>query len=162
MNKDMDISNSCDKITESDYKNIIYGLASPYEKIHERDNILHYIHDADNLSNSEVVEFESYKELFEDGVFYERLKQDLKLLSYNEIENWITSPVLNELSNQDNDIDCIIKKQRREELDLDNDGIVDRIDIDDTRNAVQDVKDQSIVKHHTSKESSRSTHQLKR
>ncbi|EAD2321927.1 hypothetical protein AP105_15330, partial [Listeria monocytogenes] len=41
------------------------------------------------------------------------------------------------------------------ELDLDNDGVVDRIDIDDNRNAVQNVADLNIVGNDTSKEVSR-------
>lgn len=40
-----------------------------------------------------------------------------------------------------------------EEKDLDNDGIPDRIDIDDNRNEVQDVSDLSLVGNRTSKSS---------
>lgn len=45
--------------------------------------------------------------------------------------------------------------ENTKELDLDNDGVVDRIDIADSKNAVQTVADLNIVGNDTSKEVSR-------
>ncbi|MCI1591214.1 hypothetical protein [Heyndrickxia oleronia] len=45
--------------------------------------------------------------------------------------------------------------QRTKKRDLDNDGVPDRIDIDDTRNSVQTVSDLNIVKNMASKETAR-------
>jgi len=91
--------------------------------------------------------YSSYKELFNNR-YKSSFKNNLKYMNFNSIEREIGRDHLIKVFQDDKELKKL-KEQHKKELDLDNDGIPDRIDIDDTRNSVQTVKDLSSVKNST-------------
>ncbi len=100
-----------------------------------------------------TVEFPSYERLFE-SKYKQRFQKNLAAIQPKEIEKRLGSDTLDQTVKRDRELrDSYL--QRTKERDLDNDGVPDRIDIDDTRNSVQTTSDLGIVKNMASKETGR-------
>lgn len=100
-----------------------------------------------------TVEFPSYERLFE-SKYKQRFQKNLAAIQPKEIEKRLGSDTLDQTVKRDRELrDNYL--QRTKERDLDNDGVPDRIDIDDTRNSVQTTSDLDIVKNLASKETGR-------
>lgn len=100
-----------------------------------------------------TVEFPSYERLFE-SKYKQRFQKNLAAIQPKEIEKKLGSDTLDQTVKRDQELrDSYL--QRTKERDLDNDGVPDRIDIDDTRNSVQTTSDLGIVKNMASKETGR-------
>lgn len=101
----------------------------------------------------QTIEFPSYQTLFE-AKYKNRFLKNLSAIKPNELQKKLGKDTLEVVAKGDHEIKAkyteIIK-----EVDLDNDGVPDRIDIDDTKNSVQTVADLDIVKNLTSKETSK-------
>lgn len=100
-----------------------------------------------------TIEFPSYERLFE-SKYKQRFLKNIAAIQPREIEKKLGSETLNQATRRDRDL----RERYLEsinERDLDNDGVPDRIDIDDTRNSVQTVSDLNIVNNATSKETGR-------
>ncbi len=100
-----------------------------------------------------TVEFPSYERLFE-SKYKQRFLKNIAAIQPREIEKKLGSDTLDQAVRRDRDLRESYL-QRTKERDLDNDGVPDRIDIDDTRNSVQTVSDLNIVKNMASKETAR-------
>ncbi len=100
-----------------------------------------------------TVEFPSYERLFE-SKYKQRFLKNVAAIQPKEIEKRLGSDTLDQTIKRDRELrDSYL--QRTKERDLDNDGVPDRIDIDDTRNSVQTTSDLGIVKNMASKETGR-------
>ncbi|WP_260288974.1 hypothetical protein [Peribacillus aracenensis] len=100
-----------------------------------------------------TVEFPSYERLFE-SKYKQRFLKNVAAIQPKEIEKRLGSDTLDLTIKRDRELrDSYL--QRTKERDLDNDGVPDRIDIDDTRNSVQTTSDLGIVKNMASKETGR-------
>lgn len=100
-----------------------------------------------------TVEFSSYERLFE-SKYKQRFQKNLAAIQPKEIEKRLGSDTLDQTVKRDRELRNSYL-QRTKERDLDNDGVPDRIDIDDTRNSVQTTSDLDIVKNMASKETGR-------
>lgn len=100
-----------------------------------------------------TVEFPSYERLFE-SKYKQRFLKNVAAIQPKEIEKRLGSDTLDQTIKRERELrDSYL--QRTKERDLDNDGVPDRIDIDDTRNSVQTTSDLGIVKNMASKETGR-------
>lgn len=74
----------------------------------------------------------------------------------DELYQYVSPDTCKKIANQNSkfkkEYERLLTLEENKEIDLDNDGVPDRIDIDDTRNSVQDVKDLDILKNSASKE----------
>lgn len=95
----------------------------------------------------EPVKYSSYNDLFNNR-YRNNFKRNLTAIKYRNLENEIGKGDLSKVIQKDQELRKLYTKLTKER-DLDNDGIPDRIDIDDTRNSVQTVKDLSSVKNST-------------
>jgi hypothetical protein len=100
-----------------------------------------------NADMFEPVKYPSYSSLFNDR-YRNNFKRNLTALKYSSIENETGKRNLENVIQRDQELQKIYRGITKER-DLDNDGIPDRIDIDDTRNSVQTVKDLNVVKNST-------------
>ena len=139
---------SCEEIFKDEHNQVVYQL-----------NKSLYL-ELENLNENDVdeklfepVKYPSYKKLFNSrysNIFRRNIRAIKPDLLKNEIgEKNLFEVIKNDETLRERFIDNI------KELDLDNDGVVDRIDIDDSKNAVQTVSDLNIVGNDTSKEVSR-------
>lgn len=142
---------------ENAYKTICEFEKPYYEQIVElTDGSVTITVDPNEVSNEENIENElmfepvkypSYRSAF-NRRYKNSFKRNISAINIKLLEKELGKDKLNEVVNQDQEL----KKQYLEstkERDLDNDGIPDRIDIDDTRNSVQTVKDLDEVKGST-------------
>ncbi len=99
-----------------------------YEEIYSKDKMIFLKSDQEPEKK-----YSSYKDLFEDQ-YKDSFNQHLKDLGLNRLSQniGVTS-------------DSLQKAIKDSELDIDNDGTPDRIDIDSQRNSVQTVSDLNIV-----------------
>ena len=142
-----------------DYKNLINFNISHYENLTEDPitNEIIYIPDIELKDNE--MKYPSYKDLWEE-IFKNDFIEDLNSFTFEELLNneelSKTENILDKLSSNYKDIEKEIRNAKAYELsikevDLDNDGIPDRIDIDDTRNSVQTTSDLYLVGNKTDK-----------
>lgn len=101
-----------------------------------------------NDENFESVRYSSYSDLFNNR-YKNNFKRNLTAVKYKSLENEIGKEHLSKVVQKDQELRSTYIELTKER-DLDNDGIPDRIDIDDTRNSVQTTKDLSSVKNSTS------------
>ena len=148
-------------IDDIDYKHLIDIQLYSYQSVEElsqnnKTNII-YRNDIDNNDDFEI--YTSYKDLWENNFKNDFIEifEDNTLDEINEVFN--SKPkLLDKLYSQNPEVKKEFLKAKEyeksiEEKDLDNDGIPDRIDIDDNRNEVQNVSDLSLVGNRTSKSS---------
>jgi len=102
------------------------------------------------LFPSQSITYNSFKDLF-DEQYKDSFLTSIESLDLEELDKKLGPDTLDTVMARDSIIrtryEGIIK-----ERDLDNDGAVDRIDIDDTKNSVQTVGDLDKVKNSTNKE----------
>lgn len=102
--------------------------------------------DQDNLE-IDTTRYPSYKKAFHNR--YEKsFKRNLSAVNLSLLKKEIGQENLNKIINADPELKKYYLEIHKE-LDLDNDGIPDRIDIDDTRNSVQTVSDLNLIKTST-------------
>ncbi|MED4455639.1 hypothetical protein [Metabacillus fastidiosus] len=87
-------------------------------------------------------EFPSYEKLFE-SKYKQKFLKNIAAIEPKEIEKKLGRETLDQTARRDPEL---------KEKDLDNDGVPDRIDINDNMNSIQTVADLNIVKNTTSKE----------
>lgn len=109
----------------------------------------------EDIDNSifQPLKFPSYKSLF-NRQYKNNFSRNIKAIKPELLKNEIGEDKLLEVIKQDQ----LLKRRYLEnikEVDLDNDGVPDRIDIDDTRNSVQTASDLSLVNNATNKETER-------
>lgn len=142
---------------ENVYKTICEFEKPHYEKMEElTDGSVTITVDPNEVFNMENIENElmldpvkypSYRNAF-NRRYKNSFKRNLSAINIKLLEKELGKENLSEVINKDQEL----KRQYLEatkERDLDNDGIPDRIDIDDTRNSVQTVKDLDQVKGST-------------
>ena len=159
-------------IPDKEFEKLINYQLSHYEKVEEitdttGDYRLIYTPDIDDISHSKK-EYTNYKDLWEDN-FKKRFIDDFSDFTLEEIQENLnlekTSDMLENLSRRHKEIAPYLKERQllnNKERDLDNDGIPDRIDINDTRNAVQTTSDLSLVGNRTDKTSKQAERTMKR
>lgn len=143
---------------ENVYKTICEFEKPHYEKIEEKsDGTLTISIDPNEMTNMDNLEsnlmydpvsYPSYRSAF-NRRYKNSFRRNLSAINIKLLEKELGKETLSEIVREDQDL----KRQYLEvtkELDLDNDGVPDRIDIDDTRNSVQTVKDLYQVKNSTS------------
>lgn len=143
---------------ETVYKTICEFEKPHYEKLKEfSDGSITITVDPNqefNLENAEIetmfdpVKYPSYRSAF-NRRYRNSFKRNLSAINVKLLEKELGKETLHEVVSKDHEL----RKQYEEatkERDLDNDGIPDRIDIDDTRNSVQSVKDLDQVRNSTS------------
>ena len=96
----------------------------------------------------EPIKYSSYGAVF-NSRYRNNFKRNLTAIKYRNLENEIGRDNLTNVLRKDQELKELHSRLTKER-DLDNDGVPDRIDIDDTRNNVQTVKDLSSVKNSTS------------
>lgn len=140
--------NYCEHIYEDSNGSVVYEIDKT--RLAELENI-----DEDILRGLDfsTVEYPSYQKLFE-ARYRNRFLRNVAAISPNELEKKLGRDTLENATQRDKDLRLKYAESIKE-IDLDNDGVPDRIDIDDTRNSVQTVADLSIVKNSTDKETSR-------
>lgn len=140
--------NYCEDIYEKSDGTIVYGIDPG--RLSELENV-----PESELKNTDfsTVEFPSYKELFE-SKYKSKFLKNIKAINPRELQKELGKDILEKASKDDSEIQKGYARSIKE-LDLDNDGVPDRIDIDDTKNSVQTVADLDIVKNLTSKETSK-------
>lgn len=102
------------------------------------------------LRDNDVLVFDSFKELFEKQ-YEDSFKKSLELNYIEDLKNELGKNCFNHLLEQNKELYQKVTK----ELDLDNDGVPDRVDFDDNRNSVSTVADLDEVKNNTRKEQSK-------
>lgn len=157
----MSEGNDFEEITtlEESYKRLCDFEKHYYEKIDIKDDssLEFYIDenlyphsDNDIHSTNEIFEttnYSSYKNLFNDN-YRKSFLRNLNAMKYDSLEKEIGKENLNQVIKRDNELNRQYQRVSKEK-DLDNDGIPDRIDIDDNRNSVQTVGDLSSTKNAT-------------
>ncbi|MFJ7954174.1 hypothetical protein ACIQZG_21980 [Lysinibacillus sp. NPDC096418] len=98
-----------------------------------------------------TVEYPSYERLFESR-YKEKFLKNVAAISSKQLEKKLGRETLVQAINNDKELKFPVNLK---EVDLDNDGVPDRIDIDDSRNSVQTVADLNIIKNSTSKDTNR-------
>lgn len=137
--------NYCEVIYKNSSGNIVYEVDPA--KLAELDNVNE---SALKELDFNTVEFPSYERLFE-SKYKQRFLKNIAAIQPAEIEKRLGLGTIFQASKKDREL----REQyaeRIKERDLDNDGVPDRIDIDDSRNSVQTVADLNIVKNTPSKE----------
>lgn len=145
--------NYCEVIFRNSNNDIVYKI-DPVA-LAELENVTE--EDLKNLDLKEInfntVEFPSYESLFV-SKYKQKFLKNMTAISRRELEKKLGKETLVLVAEKDVQIwkNYITDLKER---DIDNDGVSNRIDIDDTRNSVQTVSDLNIVKNTTSKETSR-------
>ena len=147
--------NYCESISVNSKGSVVYSI-DPV-KLAELENIS--VDDLKDLDFS-TVEFPSYQKLFQEK-YKNRFLKSIAAINPKELEKRLGRGTLVQASNKDRDINLRYADSIKE-LDLDNDGVPNRIDIDDTKNSVQTVADLNIVKNTTSKDTSRDLERARR
>lgn len=140
--------NYCENISVDSKGSIVYSI-DPV-KLAELENITE--DDLKDLDFS-TIEFPSYEKLFEEKYKGKFLKS-VAAISPKELEKRLGRGTLDQAKKNDVDLNMNYTESIKE-VDLDNDGLPDRIDIDDSKNSVQTVADLNIVKNTTSKDTGR-------
>lgn len=129
-----------DNITEEDYENIINFNLETGTTLAKSDTGVSITKD------DEIIHADSMKQLYEEQGFKDLLLNDFKILGLTELQHsslFKNNPdLMRKLIESDNSYTKAFIEATKEK-DLDNDGIPDRIDIDDNRNAVQSISDMS-------------------
>lgn len=152
--------NEDEQVLELAYKDVCKFEKSSYEKLDidedgavvltiDKEMFLE-LDNSDKLANDffEPVKYSSYKSLFNNR-YRNNFKRNLTAINYRNLENELGKDTLSKVTANDHELKELNRRLTKER-DLDNDGVPDRIDIDDTRNNVQTVKDLSAVKNSTS------------
>ena len=100
-----------------------------------------------------TVEYPSYERLF-NSKYRDKFLKNVAAIRPKELERKLGRDTLNQVMKKDQEIK-LRYAERIKEVDLDNDGVPVRIDIDDTKSRVQTVADLNIVKNTTSKDTNR-------
>jgi hypothetical protein len=140
--------NYCENIHENSTGAIVYEVDS--KRLAELENI-----SKDKLKELDflTVEYPSYERLF-NSKYKDKFLKNVAAIRPKELESKLGRDTLDQVMKKDPEIK-LRYAERRKEVDLDIDGVPDRIDIDDTKNRVQTVADLNIVKNATSKDTSR-------
>ncbi|MGX7197335.1 ArdC-like ssDNA-binding domain-containing protein [Enterococcus olivae] len=153
-----DVAIPDDFIFDHEFKNIISFQLSPYET-YEENGYGEILYTKDTIRQNGTETFTNYKDLWEKH-FKDELGSDLDSSSLKELQQnryLAKSPtLLNRLARLDTNIATTLaslKEQNRRvrELDLDNDGVPDRIDPDDTRSVIRTEADKTLVGNRTDK-----------
>ena len=140
--------NFCEDIYKSDNDAIVYEINAA--RLAELENVAEFnLKDLDFSS----VEYPSYQKLFE-AKYKNRFLKNIKAISPKELHKRLGPGTIENASKKDREIQERYAESIKD-IDLDNDGVPARIDIDDSKNSVQVVSDLDIVKNLTDKESSR-------
>ena len=148
-------------IQDIEYKSLVNYQVEHFESIKEIpfDQTYKLEYNSDIDENKNTKSYSNYKDLWEEN-FKNDFINDFDNLTLEEIENndnFLNTPdLINKLAKNDNEVANAFnnaKKYRKstKERDLDNDGVPDRIDIDDTRNSVQTTADLHKVGNKTDK-----------
>ncbi|WP_186672972.1 hypothetical protein [Sporosarcina sp. BP05] len=140
--------NYCESISVDSKGSVIYSI-DPV-RLAELDNLTE--NDLKDLEHS-TVEFPSYEKLFE-AKYKNKFLKSVAAIKPNELEKKLGQGTLDQATKRDRDLRLRYAESIKE-VDLDNDGVPDRIDIDDTRSSVQTVADLNILNNTTSKDTSR-------
>jgi len=147
--------NYCEDIYLNTTGSVVYEINAT--RLAELENTEDPFKDLDFLTKEnldfQTVEFPSYKKLFE-AKYKNRFLKNLSAINPNELQKKLGKDTLKLVAKGDTEIKARYTENIKE-VDLDNDGVPDRIDIDDTKNSVQTVADLDIVKNLTSKETSK-------
>lgn len=162
-NNDTDGLIERDKSLEMAYKVACDFEKTHYEKIYEHQDgsiileidkdIYNNIDDSIENTLDEPIKYPSYRDLFNKR-YRNSFRRNLNAINIKLIEKELGINNLQQITR----LDDVLEKQYLEsikERDLDNDGVPDRIDIDDTKNSVQSIKDLDIVKNSTSADTER-------
>lgn len=159
------MSNSNDDFHEKNielaYKVICEFEKTSYENLFEENGQVFYqidkesfleLENNDNVDNSifEPIKYPSYKNLFNKR-YKNMFNRNIKAIKVELLKEEIGAENLLEVINQDKQLRLMYLESIKE-IDLDNDGVPNRIDIDDTRNSVQTIADLSAVNNSTDKE----------
>ena len=140
--------NYCESVYEDTSGSIIFTIDPA--KLAELENITeNELKDLD----FKTIEYPSYEKLFE-SEYKDKFLKNIAAISPNELEKRLGRGTLDEATKRDRDLKLSYAESIKE-VDLDNDGVPDRIDIDDTRNSVQTVADLNILNNATNKDTSR-------
>lgn len=156
-----------ENVLEMAYKTVCEFEKSSYEEIYKDENnqVVYQLNksmflELENLNENDVDEkmfeplkFPSYRKLF-NSKYSEIFRRNVRAIKPELLKNEIGEDnLLGVIKNDDKLHQKFLENTK--ELDLDNDGAVDRIDIDDNRNSVQTVSDLNIVGNDTNKEVAR-------
>ena len=146
-------------IFDHEFQDLIKFQISPYESFKEpRGGEILFIRDISRENETEA--FSSYKDLWE-KYFKDELNNDLNSYSLKDLqqnEYLAKSPtLLDRLALSDKKTEQTLAKLKEQgtkikELDLDNDGVPDRIDPDDTRSVIRTEADKDLVGNKTDKD----------
>lgn len=139
--------NFCENIYENQAGSIVHEINMA--RLAELENVNES--DLKNLDFS-TVEYPSYQKLFE-AKYKNKFLKNFAAIKLNELHKKLGPGTLENVAKNDNEIK--VRYVATKELDLDNDGVSNRIDIDDTKNSVQTVSDLDIVKNSTNKDTNR-------
>lgn len=140
--------NFCESIYQNQNGAIVYEIDAA--RLSELENVAEInLKDLDFSS----VEYPSYQKLFE-AKYKNKFLKNIAAISPKELYKKLGPGTLEVVSKKDQEIKTRYAESVKE-IDLDNDGVPDRIDIDDTKNSVQTVADLDIVKNTTNKETNR-------
>lgn len=140
--------NYCENIYENANGSIVYEMNPT--RLAELENVAE-----DELKNVDfsTIEYPSYKKLFE-AKYRNKFLTNITAINSDELQKKLGKDTLETVAKNDSEIQKRYAKSIKE-VDIDNDGVPNRIDIDDTKNSVQTISDLDIVKNLTSKETSR-------
>ncbi|UOE94772.1 hypothetical protein [Alkalihalobacillus sp. LMS39] len=156
-----------ERTLELAYKTVCEFEKAKYERIYvdEHNQITYQVdkeqflelehHNEKDMDSSffSPVKYPSYKNLF-NQLYRRNFTRNVFAIQPELLKNEIGEDNLIGVIKQDEQLRRRYLKNVKE-VDLDNDGVPDRIDIDDTRNSVQIVSDLSLVKSSTDKETER-------
>lgn len=142
-------------IAEASYKTVCAFEKSFLEHFKEKENghIVFFsfdLEDTDRQFPTQSITYTSYQNLFEEQ-YKDAFLTSIEALDWKELHHTLGTGTLDTIMTQDATI-RMHYEQITKERDLDNDGTPDRIDIDDTNNAVQTIGDRDKVKNATNKE----------
>lgn len=112
--------------------------------------------ESSNTLNEQIFQamhFSSYQDLYH-SLYKDTFERNMQVINLNHLQEEIGKNNLFELVRNDNILKNIYLEKIKE-LDLDNDGVSDRTDIDDADNSVQTVADLHIVGNSTNKETAK-------
>lgn len=134
-----------ESVNEMEYKALINFSKSHYENLVVEGDKLLFIADIDDNSLEPKI-YDSYKDCFMNE-YKDKFINDFKILRPEEILKENNNDLLFRLALTDPNLEQVIKDfhEQNKDIDLDNDGISNRIDIDDNRNEVQTVDDMDKI-----------------
>lgn len=145
-------------LDETEFKNLIQFQLSHYELVEEFSSTeIVYTPDIESANLKET--YSSYQALWENQ-FENNLTNDLECFTLKKLQKdefLSKSPdLLNKLANYNSNVNTTLEGLKKEaklvkELDLDNDGVPDRIDPDDTRSVIRTEADKDLVGNKTDK-----------